>query len=163
MTGGLEKDTSHQSTGTTRKIQDVITYKDGQVLAAYADGLPKEADQSGPVVSLDQIPPDDKEQRLQQLRAKLDEYSERLVTAYREQSPHVAPELLNPGLRYKRAALKIALDTGSVHTFALSRAFMRVDGYLSSAQFDNAVGVIEDYLQTGGKLNIQGKLPSGRT
>ena len=87
------------------------------------------------------------------LRRKLEEYKERLKSptvplgvAYR------APEaLFDFDTVYKIAVTEALVNTGEVSTYDLSHKLKTKYGFFDSEAFNNACGVVEDYIKTGGK------------
>lgn len=99
---------------------------------------------SGPMIVL----PEDSEMR-PRLGRKLEEYQGRLE-GFR------APELQMDTL-CKIAVLSRLLETGEVNTFELSiELYEKYGSSFQPADFDNACGVIENYVTTGGANVIGG-------
>jgi hypothetical protein len=92
----------------------------------------------------------------QGLEAKLDEYRGR-IAKLAEQNPHITPEQIHStDAGYKAAIVEELLTTGQVDTNEFSRRLMEMYGSLHVNQFNNAVGVIDDYCKTGGENVIGG-------
>ena len=81
------------------------------------------------------------------LEEKLKEYKGRI-------DQYIAPER-QIGTIYKIEILKALLEHGEVNTYDLSRKLHDRFGVLDVEKFNNACGVIDDYIKTGGK-NLSG-------
>lgn len=81
------------------------------------------------------------------MEAKLKEYESRL-------DKFKAPELQLDTI-YKIAVAKSLVETGEVDTHNLSMELNNRYGFLDERLFDNACGVISDYISSGGK-NLRG-------
>lgn len=88
------------------------------------------------------------------LKAKLEEYTERLNNKNR----YKAPEHYT-GTEYRKRILEEVLRDGVVVTWDLSRKMDAEGTKLYADKFENACGVIQDYIETGGANNKGGKLP----
>ena len=87
------------------------------------------------------------------LKAKAEEYKERLAA-----NPYSAPEQM-AGTTYRLRLLEELLEHGTIDTWDLSRTINSEMGWIRSDRFDNACGVVTDYIETGGANTIGGKLP----
>lgn len=133
------------------RVKQFIADHDIQLRTKYQEklGITKEPD--APVISLDQIPADDKDKRMAQLQAKAEEYYARVVNKIKTGS-RVRRLSVNSVLHtlYKRDALKLLLHYGSLNTYAFSRAVVETIGAKRvGTEFQSACGVIEDYVRHG--------------
>lgn len=92
------------------------------------------------------------EERLPQLKVKLEEYKGRL-------DPHKHPDLqllMHSDSMYKITVLERLISDGSVRTYDLSLEMAeKLGGNFDVELFDKACAVVEDYCKTGGK-NLKG-------
>lgn len=97
---------------------------------------------------------------IRKLQKKLREYKTRLEEEKGQKiKTHTAPEqdfVALADTHYKIAVLEKLLLEGSVNTYELSRELNEADGMFDASAFDNACGVIEDYVETGGERNVGG-------
>ncbi len=101
--------------------------------------------------------PDDAEMQAR-LRLKLDEYQKRL-------DPYKAPEL-QQSTYFKFTVLKQLLEQGQVDTYNLSLELGAKFGHrgFDKEAYNNACGVIKDYITTGGANTRRGTgLPTVQT
>jgi hypothetical protein len=102
--------------------------------------------------------PDD-EERVEQLKRKLEEYRERIASAHRA-NPNKHPGFINLVMAdalYKKEILERLLRDGQVNTWVLSLELGNTYGPNFDLEvFDNACGVIDDYCKTGGASIIRG-------
>lgn len=85
------------------------------------------------------------------LRGKLEEYEGRLKA-----ESHIPPEGKQDTI-YKHAILKQLLENGEISVFALEENLRKQYGSsFNPEDFTNAVGVIEDYVKTGGQSVVGG-------
>ncbi len=117
----------------------------GQV---YKKALERSREEEAMVFGLVEIPTGFREERLDNLKGKLDEYTDRLRTQWGD-NRYLPFELLSTDGRYKRDILGIVLKEGSVNTWALSRAYEEM-GNINGNRFENACGVIHEYIKSGG-------------
>lgn len=102
------------------------------------------------------LPKDDAELR-QALRAKLEEYGRRL-----ERISNPDPSKTTYGneqhidLMYKRVLLAQLLGQGEINTDEIKHELIGKIGGVHEAIFDSAVGVISDYVRTGGQNLLYG-------
>lgn len=90
------------------------------------------------------------------LRAKLDEYKERL-NKKQKVKPYGAPETqLDFDTIYKIAITQKLVDDGEVNTHDLSRSLVAQYQTFNSELFNEACAVIQDYITTGGRNVIGG-------
>ena len=123
---------------------------DDLVESRYDQFLAEGKDGESPIISLKDIPENERVSRVASLEKKLDEYTDRLRKAW---EAHVtAFELLNPNDRFKRDALRILIKKGEVNTYSLSKALVHLGSYEYEEFFNNACSVIQDYVKTGGKV-----------
>ncbi len=95
--------------------------------------------------------------RVNALRAKLGEYKERLE-GLKQGEPCMHPQLfntLNSHPVYKYLILERLLEGGEVDTQEFSLELKELHGFFDVGNYNDAVGVIADYCETGGR-NISG-------
>lgn len=93
------------------------------------------------------------------LEAKLGEYKQRLEKLESDRNFLLVPEQYEEkicGTIYKIAVTETLLETGRVDTYALSRKLAAERPDFFSDRFDNACGVIKDYIERGGAGVIGG-------
>lgn len=118
------------------------------------NGFPGDVrDIQSPILELPQDP-----ETVERLRRKLEEYKARYEAgkAQMKGDTFIAPEERKKRVAdawHKIAVLSHLLKEGRVNTHDLSRQLEREDeeGIYSPEHFDNACGVIEDYVTTGGE------------
>lgn len=141
----------------SRMPEDLEIY-DRTFEAVYNHRLDIEKTRQGSIViSLDEIPADNKEASLEFLRGKLDDYTgrvQRRKARLKEQIDmgDVDTETLVHAVsaNYKRVALQTLLERGTVNTWALSNTFEIMDGFFINGLFENALRVIHAYVKDGG-------------
>lgn len=88
------------------------------------------------------------------LESKLEEYKQRFEEQKKQILKNQSPEavfLMLADTHYKIVVCEKLLLYNVVNTNELSRQLSQQDGQFDSSAFDNACGVIEDYITTGGK------------
>ena len=107
------------------------------------------------VIKISDIDESQEEERLILLENKLNEYTERFERRlerffYDQENEKLIRSMASSN--YKRVGVKILLERGELNTWALSNALSVIDGgAVLMKEFDNAMGVIHDYVKTGGQ------------
>lgn len=108
----------------------------------YQENLQKTQDTNALIISLDDIPEVIKDIRIEQLKLKLQEYTERL-----KQYQNV--KIFQIDNSCKRDVLRLVLEKGSMNTLALSRAYAEM-GSDDSAELEVIYAIINSYVKSGG-------------
>lgn len=111
-----------------------------------------------PILSLTEIPEEEKLDRVYGLRAKLGEYDARSKKIW-DTEKYRAPEVIFTQ-SYNRDVLRMLLEKGEINTWAMSRALEKRNYTFDPRAYNNAVAVIADYVKTGGKNTSKGGLPT---
>ncbi|NQS89573.1 hypothetical protein HQ584_07290 [Patescibacteria group bacterium] len=121
-------------------------------------------DKGAMVISLDEIPDQDEEDRLTQLSAKLGRYTRSLRRKESEFAkrgrlhPRATTQMLISAI-YKRDTLRLLLERGEVNTFVLFDTYREMKGRVVLKEFGDACGAIHNYVKTGGEEVVNGGLP----
>jgi len=136
-----------------------IASYDKKLNLKYDDKLLMEAQREGSIIiSLNEIPEEREEETMRFLDNKLVEYTKRFLTRLEQfaEEPSLETAIHMMSTSYKRAALKILLERGELNTWAFSNSVDELDGSMMPKAFENAMGVIHDYIKTGGQHVKQG-------
>lgn len=155
----MEFNTSPSWMENDPRFEGGINAYDKRLDAVYDEKLKIEAQREGSIViKLSEIPEDREEETLRFLDNKLMDYTERFERRLERFPTEMSVEAVvsMTSAHYKRTALRILLERGEVNTWALSNSLNSVDGSVIPHTFENALGVIHDYVKTFGKNVKQG-------
>lgn len=147
--------TSLHTAAIEGRLKAFLNSHDKALTALYEKNLATSTEKEAPIISLETVPPDDREERKEQLQLKIDEYGRRIKRKVIGQGPIININSVLHTL-YKRDALKLIIKFGSLNTYAYGRALEEYfGGSIGKREFESACGVADDYVKTGGK-NILG-------
>lgn len=139
--------------------QEFVTTHDREVDNLYEEKLTQTREEEARVIRLNQIPPDERENRTKQLEAKLQSLTTKLQNEIRDGRAFSDLSGFLHSL-YMRDVLRLVLKHGEVNTWAYSRAVSeKLNASLTPEIFDSACLVVEDYVTTGGQNVSVGPLP----
>ncbi|MFC1600587.1 hypothetical protein ACFL25_00745 [Patescibacteria group bacterium] len=143
-----------------RRASVALETHDGTLDRFYEAELEREKrrDRESIVIRLDEIPPDDRDTRMESLGLKFEEYSERYKTKLKELDVVAVVNTM-----YKRDILRLLLKHGSVNTWAYSNAVAEQYERRLTPDFGDSAAVIHDYVRTGGANVVGGRLPNPKS
>jgi len=137
------------------RLKAFLNSHDEALVDLYTKALEISTEPEAPVISLETVPPEDREKREEQLQLKIDEYGRRIKRKVIDQGPRINPNSVLHTL-YKRDALMLILRFDSLNTYAYGRALENYfGGPIGKREFESACGVAGDYVKTGGE-NVKG-------
>lgn len=165
VTGGydsseVKKSSEKERELIERRVISAIEAHDKKLDALYKDKLDEEGrlNRESVVISLAEIPQDDKEERLRSLERKLEEYTQRYKNYLMAFDMDGAVQTM-----YSRDILRILLRQGEINTWAYSNAIAeQYNMVITREYFNNAASVVHDYIRTGGSNVRGGGLPTAK-
>jgi len=138
-----------------RELLDPIESYNKRLDKIYDRFLAETETSEANIIALDSMPEEVKEERLIQLKKKLEEYNTRIMETW--ENPYQPFWERSEDDRYRRDILRLVLERGIVNIQALSKALAELEKENSISDgpehwsFTNACGVIKDYITTGGE------------
>lgn len=123
-----------------RLFEKLLSFNDKRMDNAYENALKSCQKPEARILSLDEISPEVQAVRLEQLKRKLDERTDRLRTQYAG---------LNSSERYQRDVLRLLLTKGTVNTWALYKALEEMQGHVYDEGLKNTCGLVHRYIMEG--------------
>lgn len=120
-------------------VERILSFYDSRLDQAYREKL-KNSQAEKRIFSLDEIPPEVKGERLEQLKRRLGESTGELITQF---------DGLNSSARYERDVLRLLLSRGTVNPWALYRAYEETHGYACYEGLRNTCNLVRGYISEG--------------